>query len=680
MNIRLLHLVVALSSLFGQASNSLADTAHPYSTNAYGALGLNTVPNARFDPIGTVRGQISTLDPYAHASLGFQLANPLYINLRQTAEFSSFSDKSDDLFPGVDAKLRLLSENTYRPAIALGLQSAIGDTRTAGEYLTLSKRYHNFDFTAGLGWGRFAAAGTFDNPLGALFSHFDDERTTDGSDRNSSDDWFTGEEVGILAGIEYFTPIKGLSLKADYGGDSFEAEEAAFDFNAPSPWSFGLNYKPRDFVDIGVATQGNDKIMGRISLQSSVKKWPHRTRKNGSKFRSFKPDITPQTTNGHTAALELPLSTHHSAPHQIGKAALKIANTASPEIKGIAIMPTYYGLRGPSILLIRRDIESAANNKQGSAEEIWHSTEITNDFKWRRKDDPAIKKRRLPRLQDINLILENQVSLAEQDEGALFRSSLIAEIKDIPLHKAFRGGFGLRLNIADDLDGLSDLRPRAIIPIRSNVDEFADRVLAVDTAYIASTHNLRPNLYAATMGGYLEEMFAGGGGEILYRPYDKRFALGADGFLVLKRNPETFLNYRLINGMEFSGHLNAWYDIPEADVTLGLKAGRFLAGDYGGTLSLRKNFKNGATLEGYTTISSASDFDLFGGESSADHGIRLSLPLGGFKYTPQSSVKLIASPLGRDIGQFIRNPIPLYDLTQNFSKAHLIDHWDEVTD
>lgn len=47
-----------------------------------GSLGLNTVPSARMDETGTVRFGVSALDPYAYAYLGFQLAEPLYVQLR----------------------------------------------------------------------------------------------------------------------------------------------------------------------------------------------------------------------------------------------------------------------------------------------------------------------------------------------------------------------------------------------------------------------------------------------------------------------------------------------------------------------------------------------------------------------------------------------------------------------
>lgn len=130
--------------------------------------------------------------------------------------------------------------------------------------------------------------------------------------------------------------------------------------------------------------------------------------------------------------------------------------------------------------------------------------------------------------------------------------------------------------------------------------------------------------------------------------------------------------------------MNAWYDIPHHDLTFQLKAGRYLAEDLGATLSLEKKFRNGAKLESFLTVSDTADFDLFGGTTHADHGVRLTWPLGRFKhhkYGPKSAeVKLSARPLGRDIGQFIDTPLPLYELTEPFSYTHLASHWDEIID
>ncbi|HRQ62108.1 MAG TPA: YjbH domain-containing protein, partial [Alphaproteobacteria bacterium] len=95
----------------------------------WGVQGLNTVPNARMDKAGIMRAGVANLDPYAHAYLGFQIADPLYISLRQTAETSNIRDDPDRLYPGLDLKLRLLKESEYAPALAIGLQSATGHAR-----------------------------------------------------------------------------------------------------------------------------------------------------------------------------------------------------------------------------------------------------------------------------------------------------------------------------------------------------------------------------------------------------------------------------------------------------------------------------------------------------------------------------------------------------------------------
>ena len=242
------------------------------------------------------------------------------------------------------------------------------------------------------------------------------------------------------------------------------------------------------------------------------------------------------------------------------------------------------------------------------------------------------------------------------------------------------GGLGLRLNLSANLGKLRRTRPRSSFPIKSDVYNFADRRIAIDHAYTALTHTIAPDTHGSIMAGYLDENFTGIGSELLYRPFDKRYAIGAEGWLVRKRDPFTTLNLGTRQGSLFAAHINGWYDIPKADVTLGIKAGRFLAKDLGASASLTKNFKNGAKLEGYLSISDKADFDLFGGTTHADHGLRLTLPLGGYKYTPNSQIRVTAAPFGRDIAQTVTNPIPLYEATEPFSLAHISKHWGELND
>ncbi len=662
------------------------------------------MPSARMDERGNVRAGISTLDPYAHSFLSFQLAEPLSVVLRQSAEISSLRNDAARLYPGMDLKFRTIKETRSRPAIAIGLQSAIGHKRMAGEYIAASKRYKNFDFTGGMGWGRYASAKHFDNPLSVLGSHFDKTRALDGELPTSPSDWFTGEHIGLFAGVEYFTPWDGLSLKFDYGADRYAAESTAFGFDVPAPWSAGINYKPKPWVDIGVAAQGVDKIMARLSFQGNVKNWRDQDaqdiRAEDVPFRPYRTglalpsemevaaageDIILHGVNADNrrAAGYVELHGHASTPRQMARAAKHMANHAGTDIEEILLTPTRLGLRGPNVGLMRRDLEHALAKHNASTQEIWQNTSFTPTtgkafHKHARSFDHGYG------VHDINLTLKTQASLAEEDSGVLYRTSLIAETQAPSLFGWIDNFFGVRVNLADNLEALNEFRPlvnpRSILPVRANVDEFAAQTFAIDTAYSAFTHSFRSDLHLSLMGGYLEEMYAGFGGEILYRPFDARWAVGAESFMALKRDPLSGLNLQMNGDHVLTAHVNGWYDIPALDLTLGAKVGRYLAEDFGATLSLGKTFDNGAKLEGYITVSDAVDFDLFGGVTHADHGVRLSLPLGGYKYVPRG-VKADTSfaPFGRDIGQSLDNPLPLYVLTEGFSLRHMADHWGDIT-
>ena len=651
------------------------------------------------EPTGTLRAGISTLDPYANAWLGFQIAAPLYIGIRQTAEVSDLRDDATRLYPGIDLKLRLLQEGRIHPEISVGLQAATGHKRMAGEYVVFSKRYNAFDFTGGIGWGRIGSAEHISNPLKILGNHFGDTRARDGEMPTEPNDWFTGNEIGFFGGVEYFTPIKGLSMKFDYNAERYKAERAATNFEAPAPWSAGLNYRPADWIDLGLATQGLDKVMARVSLKTFMPDWRSNQKPDpdAEKLRNFRTGlglparmelagqsegVLLQETTAHinSAQTHLLLSPHGTTPYQLGRAAIHMANHAGPEIEEFVVTPTIAGLRGPSVRLMRRDFEQALIRHQGSPEEIWRNAEFDTRSK------PLLDRHNrfveiFSAEEHIGLILDNQLSLAEEDNGTLYRTALLAKIRAPRMRGFLDAGLGLRLNLKHNLEKIRDIRPRALLPVRSNVDDFADRTITLDESYVAFTHSLRPDLHLALIGGYLEEMYAGAGGEILYRLFGSRWAVGAESWLALKRDPETTLNMMLNGDHLLTGHMNAYYDVPEIDVTLKARVGRYLAEDIGGTLGLQKIFRNGAALEGFVTVTDFADFDLFGGTTHAYNGVRLSMPLGGYKYMPkEASIRFKAEPFGRDTGQSLETPLALYELTEPFSFSHVMQNWGDIVE
>ncbi|MCB1556624.1 MAG: YjbH domain-containing protein [Alphaproteobacteria bacterium] len=663
--------------------------------------GLNTVPDARMDPAGTVRFDVATLDPYVHAALSVQLADSLAIGLRQTMEVSSINGDPDRLYPGIDAKIRINRESRYVPSVSLGILSALGHKRMAGEYLVASKRWKDFDLTAGMGWGRAGSAGHLKNPLRFLGSHFDKKRPLDGEGPNGPDDWFTGEQIGFFGGIAYETPWDGLSLKADWNADRYRAEQDAFDYNAPAPWSLGFDYMPYPGISAGAALVGGDKLMGRLRLQSPVTAWPGRYEK-----KTTPPILRPYRTNEaapgaidiaasregialYDTRLDTYVATTHlaarseasSLPHQIGRAARHMTNHAGKTVEALDVVPTIYGLHGPSIRLLRRDIEAALARNQGSPQELWRGMQFGPV---REAPETVALYRYQPGLNPpgwrLRLILDNQLSLSEEDSGVLYRTSLIAEERKHLTPHIVTGG-ALRLNIGDNLGRIHDIRPRTALPVRGDVDRFAQATVTVDRLYAGWLKTVKPDLHLAVTGGHLEEMYSGLGGEILWRPFQKRFALGAEAYQVFKRDPATALALGPNGDHVLTGHLQGWYEIPETDLTLQMRAGRYLAEDVGGTLALERRFDNGARLTGFVTATDAADFDLFGGTTYVYSGLRWTLPLGNVKYLPPGSeIRVSAVPQGRNAGQALDPPLPLYDLTEPLSYRHIVRHWREVVE
>ncbi len=754
------NIIISLSSamllFMCTASNSAAQTQDKsntkrtdsnttYSPAQNGYLGLNTIPNARTDPTGTLRTGVNTLDPYLNAYISAQIADPLSLTFRQTSEVSSLTGDAKKLYPGVDLKLRLLKENTFRPAIALGIQSALGHKRMAGEYLALSKRYNNFDFTAGLGWGRFGTARHFKNPLSGLSSHFNKDRDYNSEMPNKPSNWFTGEDIGFFGGAEYFLPpllsYDGFSVKFDYGADRYVAEKAVSDYKNASVWGLGLAYSHNNWLSAGVGIQGTDKVMGRLSIQGSPARWPLRavhynenprpiykkrpSRTNVARMLSEASrdniDISDIWTNEEETHL---LATIHlpdgvPAPKHVGRAARHIINNTQNSVEKITLTLQTKALRGTRISLMRSDIEKALRNKNSSANEIWQNANIESDNQTdaflKVADDksaelssppknspflplkyfsvestlisednpPSLRQRGESALTDkaeIRLILDNQIGLSEEDSGLLRRSSLVIEGTTSPF-LGFFSGASLRLNLNDNLENVAKLRPVSSIPVRSDINDFTDRFISLDRAHLSYMHSITPQLHAALSTGYLEESYAGFGGQIIYRPIHSRFAVGGELWQAYRRDPNTQLNLALNGTQVTTGHAHLWYDVPYYDITAKLSAGRYLLGDTGFSVGLEKNFYNGVILSASTTLTDAADADLYGGTTHSYHSLNLSLPLGSLPYIPSGSeIHMRNAPFGRDSAQSLDKPIDLYKLTQKFTINDIARHWPEITD
>ena len=95
-------------------------------------------------------------------------------------------------------------------------------------------------------------------------------------------------------------------------------------------------------------------------------------------------------------------------------------------------------------------------------------------------------------------------------------------------------------------------------------------------------------------------MYSGISGELLYRPYDSSFAFGADINVVKQRGFDQLFDMRDYETV--TGHVSAYYTNKKYDLTTKVSVGRYLARDWGTTIEIYRQFKNGIRIGAVATL------------------------------------------------------------------------------
>ena len=183
-----------------------------------------------------------------------------------------------------------------------------------------------------------------------------------------------------------------------------------------------------------------------------------------------------------------------------------------------------------------------------------------------------------------------------------------------------------------------------------------------------------PDVYGMVKVGYLENMFAGGGGQILWRPHGERWALGADLYEVWQRNFNEL--FGLHHYHAFTGHISLYYQSPWYGLNFTALAGQYLAGDRGLTLEVTRRFTTGVEVGAFFTKTNVSATQF--GEGSFDKGIIIRIPIGWVApITSQKQLNIDLRPLTRDGGQRLLGDTSLYEDTRRSSEGEILNHLDD---
>jgi hypothetical protein len=686
-----------------QVDNAIsASRSLPLSSSDWGVVGLLQTPTARLRKAGAAGVSVSRTAPYSHTNLTLQPFDVLEIGLRysiisaslygpEIAGDRAYLDKSSDI------KLRLLEESRYLPQIAMGLRDPAGTGFFAGEYLVTNKRFDNFDFSLGLGWGYLGGRGDISNPFGLLGERFKQRGVNNfGQGGTVSLKTLFAGKTALFGGVQWHTPIEPLTLKLELDGNNYRNDRAGAPIEQKSPINVGAVWKqgPLD-ITIGLE-RGKQWTLG-LSLNSNLDSTqPMRISSvvpiaiqpmTGASARSVAPTsgaasiAKHQTTLSDFSAqsawfatqLEEQTNTwliylddargfylherldkgiavlHRDAPASITRFVVRYNNRQTP-VTEHTVNRAQWVKEKTSLLTASEQIKAIVPTAAASVVNVEPAPVL------RRADVLAQRK---PASTGTSLGLGYEQRLGGPD-GYLYALYTKLNAKA----DLWQGGWvdgAVQLRLIDNYDKFKYTADSALPRVRTNVREYVTSSrLTIPSLTINQMAAVTDSIYALGYAGLLEPMFAGIGGEILYRPDQSRVSLGIDVNQVRQRDYKQ--DFALRPYQTKTGHVTMYWDTQWNNVFATLSAGQYLAGDRGATVDVSRQFANGLHMGVWATKTNVSSAQF--GEGSFDKGVYLSLPFDAFFGSGSgSSASFAWHPLIRDGGAKLGRK-QLWDITQ----------------
>ncbi len=679
------------------ASGAQGQTGSDVTRNTFGLPGLADMPTAESAPEGVLGGSFFRFAGAGRTTLTFQVTDRLTGAFRYSRVTGVLSDGSDLYDRSFDLHYRLLDEGAIRPAVAIGLRDFIGTGVYSSEYIVATKSVTpDLKVTAGLGWGRLGSLGGIGTPFG-------DRPPLDFGEggKANTDQWFRGP-VAPFFGLSWRATDQ-LTLKAEYSSDDYAREVAAGAFEHNSAVNVGADYRFRNGVTLsGYYLYGAELgLQLRFELNPRQSPYPSgletaplpvRPRpapsadpEGWSGAWANDPEVHPGVQDAVAKALAkdgqmlegMALSAtqvevrvrnnrYLARPQAIGRTARILTRAVPPSVETFVITSVVQGMPTSSVTLRRSDVEALEGD--GSLE-ILRKAGFEDAL---RAAQPGMVETEglYPRFSWA-LTPNLQVSLFDPDNP--MRADL-----GIKLGASYEIRPGLILSGAvtkkiigniDDAKGSSDsLAPH----VRSDLVEY-QRHGDPAISHLTLAHYGRPmaDVYSRVTLGYLEQMYGGVSGEVLWKPVDSRLALGLEVNYAKQRDFNQLLAFRDYDVV--TGHASAYYDFGKGFVGQ-VDVGRYLAGDVGATLALDRYFANGWRVGAYATFTDMPT-SVFG-EGSFDKGIRLTIPLAFATATPSAKTfTTTLKPLNRDGGARLAVDGRLYELVRDSHQGTLQDRW-----
>ncbi|EAQ67262.1 putative OtnG protein [Marinomonas sp. MED121] len=686
----------------------------------FGGVGLMQMPTARMSNEGEFFFNYTKNSEYAFYTFSLQVMPWLESTIRYTevqdllySNDESFSGDTKYADKGIDAKLRLIEESDWFPETSIGIRDIGGTGLFDGEFISFTKHlatesFGQFDFTLGLGWGYLGQSGNITNPFCSYSNNYCTRDTSFNDNGGSIDSqrWFKGN-AALFGGIEYQTNYHPLRLKVEYDGNDYTQDIPVTNGNIlmeqDSPWNYGIVYGLSDYADLRVSYERGNTITLGISLSTNFNNTQPLYKAYPSLDKNFVENVSTPKSNQSINWKELEQSLFNHSGYdknefyiQNSKLTLlaeqnKYRDRDEAQDKASSILNDYLPNTITQFNIIEK-VNSLPISENVIDRENYINYQAVNYINPKTEDF-------IQQSDQVNLPSSSSAYQTEDNFSYGFSPALtqtLGSAEDFYLYSigtkfdssywfasSWQLDSSIYFNLLDNYDKFNYTVPddnTSNPRVRTLAREYIhDNHVYLTNLQLSNFQKYSHNWYQQTYLGYLEQMFAGFGSELLYRRKEANWAIGLDWNIISQRDPNSWLS-TYNNPWDYSdteevlskgttGHMSIYYR-PEwsllKDTLFQLDYGKFLAGDVGLQLEFSKQFDSGIIVGAYAskTDMSAEEF----GEGSFTKGFYFTVPFDILTVKPNSSrANFHWQPLTRDGGQKLNKQNYLYEITDQLN-------------
>ncbi len=633
----------------------------------FGLTGLLEIPTARVMPVNRYRFGATQVRPYRfyYGTVGLferlevngAITEVIGVPAFQNITGSSYGNTRDK---AVSAKLQFFKEGMYSPALSLVVSDPHGTRLYGSQSIVASKQVYPFDFTLGLGNGRFGA-----RPLPAQGEGFRVELFS-----NPGSWW---RDARLFGGVQ-FTPTEWLTLMAEYSPIRYDqqvqdpAQPKYFPDPVPSKVNAGLRLKPFRWAEIGASWQRGQEIGVSASFSFDI----------GRPILPIydPPYREPEPLRGHPLAERIAVALQATGfsdigvegddftlrvdaennryfftPNAVEALIASVGPMIPPKYDYLRVRLKENGIAVAEFITTTAGLEGLREGSIPKSRFFEHSTFRTEHI------GAPIPRTRYRRRYDWGIGPSFESFLNDPARFFSYRLGANAFLHAFP----WKGGTAVLGVEAFPLNNVTTATTPLSIPVRSDVALYKEQNLSVGRLLFEQVGKTESQLYGRVAAGLLETQYAGLDVEAALPLFRGRLIADAGGSITRKRVPDD--PFAFSGGTWYrTAFLGARLNVPEADLWFDVKGGRFLAGDYGARFSVSK-FIRGVTLSAWYSATDTSVFSDPYNRGYHDKGISVLVPIRLFLgRDSRTTYRFSLSPWTRDVGQDIDHFRTLPDL------------------